>query len=911
MKAKVQKLLVQAAFLLAFSLLNLQLSTGFAQGTAFTYQGQLDADGAPYTGLAEIQLSLWTGDTGGSQVGSTLTASAVGVTNGLVTVTLDFGLSAFSGGDRWLQLAVRTNGAASFATLSPRQPLTPTPYAIMAGNVVSGGLPATYSSPVTFNNTANSFTGSGAGLTGLDADSLASGTVPESALGNAWKIGGNAGTSPANGNFLGTTDFQPLDLKAGGMRVLRLEPDARTNVSGLSGNLIGGYINNVIEQPGSGGDFIGGGGYPAGPNVIHSNSAGVFIGAGSANQIGPNVNDAVIGGGYGNTILSYDGVIAGGENNTISSNATFAGIPGGYANVAAGQYSLAAGRQAKANHEGAFVWSDATGLDFSSTRSNEFSVRATGGVRFVTGGAGMTIDGVAVPVPQATVADPNHSNIVNVVEGSSANDVAPGIYGATISGGGAASYNSFYVPNMVTADFGSIGGGEHNTSSGVGSTIAGGVANTASGIGSTIGGGSFEISSGSYSVVGGGFGNSSAGDYATVGGGYGNACSGAYATVAGGTGNMAGATNATISGGGNNSIQSEAGYSVIAGGLQNAIQAVAYDANLGGYNSTIGGGLQNTINSPYATIGGGSFGDVGTNANSGTIGGGYGNAIGDNAYDSTITGGAYNTASGNGSTVSGGHFNTAAGANSFAAGYDAQALHDGSFVWADDTGAAFASTAANQFLIRAGSGVGINTASPGAALEVRTSNPNGNEIRFGYNGGGAGNLIAGSTYVGIATDDLVTRLAIRQSSGDVGIGTVSPDASLSVNGTADKPGGGSWSTFSDSRLKDVGASFTNGLAALERIQPVHYHYKTDNPLKLPSRPEYVGVVAQQVQTAIPEAIQRSRTGYLVVNNDPIIWTMVNAIKELKANNDALQQRVKRLEKEVALRSGSNPDGGAK
>ena len=121
--------------------------------------------------------------------------------------------------------------------------------------------------------------------------------------------------------------------------------------------------------------------------------------------------------------------------------------------------------------------------------------------------------------------------------------------------------------------------------------------------------------------------------------------------------------------------------------------------------------------------------------------------------------------------------------------------------------------------------------------------------------------------------------------GNVGIGTGSPDALLSVNGTADKPGGGSWSTFSDGRLKDVGADFTHGLAALENIQPVHYHYKADNPLNLPSQPEYVGVVAQQVQNAVPEAVQRNHDGYLVVNNDPIIWTMVNAIKELNQKRE--------------------------
>jgi hypothetical protein len=42
---------------------------------------------------------------------------------------------------------------------------------------------------------------------------------------------------------------------------------------------------------------------------------------------------------------------------------------------------------------------------------------------------------------------------------------------------------------------------------------------------------------------------------------------------------------------------------------------------------------------------------------------------------------------------------------------------------------------------------------------------------------------------------------LTENGGNIGIGTMSPDAKLTVNGTASKPGGGSWSTFSDARLK--------------------------------------------------------------------------------------------------------------
>src|SRR5205085_11815757 len=51
-----------------------------------------------------------------------------------------------------------------------------------------------------------------------------------------------------------------------------------------------------------------------------------------------------------------------------------------YSNTAAGNYSFAAGRQAKANHNGAFVWADHTFVDFASTGVNQFLIRASGGV---------------------------------------------------------------------------------------------------------------------------------------------------------------------------------------------------------------------------------------------------------------------------------------------------------------------------------------------------------------------------------------------------------------------------------------------------------------------------------------------------------------------------------------------------
>lgn len=118
-----------------FLVLSLVCAAAFAaraQSTAFNYQGRLAANGAPYTGFAEMQFALFNAPTGGVAVAASTPATAsVNVSGGLFAVSLDFGAAAFPGADRFLEIQVRTNIGA-FSALTPRQPLTPTPYALFA-----------------------------------------------------------------------------------------------------------------------------------------------------------------------------------------------------------------------------------------------------------------------------------------------------------------------------------------------------------------------------------------------------------------------------------------------------------------------------------------------------------------------------------------------------------------------------------------------------------------------------------------------------------------------------------------------------------------------------------------------------------------------------------------------------------
>lgn len=249
------------------------------------------------------------------------------------------------------------------------------------------------------------------------------------------------------------------------------------------------------------------------PNAASPN----FVGGHNSNSVRSGVYGATIDGGgsstYPNRVTDYYGVVGGGRRNlagdddaslTDAQYATVSGgydnearlyatVPGGYDNSALGDYSFAAGRRAGANHDGTFVWADSTNADFTSTRSDQFLVRASGGVT-------MTYDtGSLRLIPHAT--NPN------VIGGYSGNSLSAGAYGATVSGGGDSTY-----PNSVTDNHGTVGGGRGNqagdddgsATTAIYATVGGGGQNTASDQGSTVSGGALNEASGIYATVPGG-----------------------------------------------------------------------------------------------------------------------------------------------------------------------------------------------------------------------------------------------------------------------------------------------------------------------------------------------------------------------------------------------------------------------
>ena len=218
--------------------------------------------------------------------------------------------------------------------------------------------------------------------------------------------------------------------------------------------------------------------------------------------------------------------------------------------------------------------------------------------------------------------------------------------------------------------------------------------------GAVIGGGGGEegelgnriLFGGDFATISGGLANTASGSRATVGGGSQNRAGGAHATVAGGQENQATDNFATIGGG--NTNEAGSGGTVGGGG-----------ANRAGEFSVVAGGSSNSAEAPFAAVGGGISN----------------RALAETA---TVGGGGQNQADGVGATIPGGQNNQTSGDNSFAAGFNAHAEHDGSFVWAsyfDAQDPPFSSTAPRQFLIRAAGGVGIGTNTPRGALH--TNNP--------------------------------------------------------------------------------------------------------------------------------------------------------------------------------------------
>ena len=212
--------------------------------------------------------------------------------------------------------------------------------------------------------------------------------------------------------------------------------------------------------------------------------------------------------------------------------------------------------------------------------------------------------------------------------------------------------------------------------------------------------------------------------------------------------------------------------------------------------------------------------------------------------------------------------------------------------------------------------VGIGITNPDFPLVVMTSvagstdiadfrDPdNNNMVRIRQSANGSGGI---HVYNGL-TPNVNTILLYGNGNsyingGNLGIGTTDPGYKLVVMGSAAKTDGASWTVISDARLKNLEGNYDKGLAEIAALQPVKFFYKAGNTFGLPSDQEQIGFVAQEVQKVFPEAVHQSRDGYLDFNMHPVNVALVNAVKELKAENDRLKAEVKNIKEEMNARIG--------
>jgi hypothetical protein len=136
-------------------------------------------------------------------------------------------------------------------------------------------------------------------------------------------------------------------------------------------------------------------------------------------------------------------------------------------------------------------------------------------------------------------------------------------------------------------------------------------------------------------------------------------------------------------------------------------------------------------------------------------------------------------------------------------------------------------------------------------------------------------------------------LFLNTSGGAVVINqNTTPGFDFAVNGTAAKPGGGSWSALSDARMKENVQSFASGLEIIRAVKPVSFHYNHRSGFD--TEVKHVGVIAQELQEVAPFMVEEKtmefesgeKEDYLTVDPSAFTYLLINAVKELEMQNES-------------------------
>lgn len=338
--------------------LALLAATCAVHAAPWTYNGTLNDGGKPANGQYDLRVTLLN-ETRTANMASPITFYSVNVIDGSFSVDVDFGIDMNTAPAMALGTEVQQGGSGFVSLGDPTQ---------------------------------------------FDPKSMLGG------VGVCWDTSGNAGTVP--GDFLGTTDNQPLSIRANNSTAIRIEPSAElaANNRPITHNIIAGSGGNGVIAPARGATIAGGGSvnnedptYPTGGSNRVDDNYGTIGGgfdnqAGSSNASATDDAFATVSGGRLNSATGYASVINGGQGNIASGSYTT--VSGGSFNCAGGDYSWVGGQYAKTRvgngtddgtcapdsgdatgDEGTFVWADqSSSVDFVSSQPNQFLIRAANGV---------------------------------------------------------------------------------------------------------------------------------------------------------------------------------------------------------------------------------------------------------------------------------------------------------------------------------------------------------------------------------------------------------------------------------------------------------------------------------------------------------------------------------------------------
>jgi hypothetical protein len=318
-----------------------------AQSTAFTYQGRLTDNNQPANGIYDFEFKLFDAVTGGTQDGTARQVLNVTVTNGVFTVLVDFGAGAFPGADRYLEIGVRPAGSPTFTTLTPRQQITVTPYALFSSSTGFADFATNATNAINSTNAEN-------------AETAQTATNAMTAQ-NSLQLGGVAANQYVRTNDARLSDARnPLPGSASYIQnTTAQQTTSNFNISGngtaggtLAANIVSATtqfnigISRVLVSPGSFNFFAG-------------NGAGQLNTSGTSN--------------------SFFGINAGIFNNTGSSNAFF-GFEAGRNNQTGtnnAYFGKDAGRSSTTGNDNSFFGNDA-GQSNTTGGSNSFFGKGAG-----------------------------------------------------------------------------------------------------------------------------------------------------------------------------------------------------------------------------------------------------------------------------------------------------------------------------------------------------------------------------------------------------------------------------------------------------------------------------------------------------------------------------------------------------